>query len=272
MSHIYIIHLCNSRICVRTLVVFALCSDCSPTLGNAHISRIHLSVGFEMCSQGDARRNVYVGWHGSESSEKSDVVCSASQSHLRFHSLDVGGIDGIALCIQLEGSGQTDVECTDSGMIHISVERESHRNRMIGIAHDKLLRHITRKAHDILLAYLCKESQIYLSGILHVEGVEIHITLHFHIGVGSGESHSRQTHLGGIERNSARQTAQYNSAFLLHAALHNLQSGIGSAIEYGINRKPYVTKSQVIIIQSLKLRLEYVIIIQLTLDKAQTLH
>ena len=80
-------------------------------------------------------------------------------------------------------------------MTHIAVERESYRKRAIGIATDKLLRHISRKAHDILLAKFGKQSKIHFSGILLVESIKVHITLQFDVGVGSGESHSRQTHL-----------------------------------------------------------------------------
>ena len=226
MAHIDIINLGDSR----TIVISSLGSKRSPTLCYSHFSRIHLTVGLGMGSHRDARRNTYIGRHRSESREETYVIRIGTQSHLSLHVVDVGGIDCISLGIQLECSGQTDVESAYAGVLHIAVEREAHRNRAIGIIANELLRHVACKAHDILFAYIRQQSQIHLSGILLVEGIQVHITLQIDIGVGSGERHPRQTHLDRVERYSSTETAQHNAALLLHTTFHNLQSSIGIAV------------------------------------------
>ena len=131
-----------------------------------------------------------------------------------------------------ESRGQAHVESADARLAHVSVERELHTERTVGIAPYELLRHVARKAHDVLLAQFGKQAQIDVSGVLLVEGVEVHVTLHAQVRVGSPQCHARHKHLRRIHHHGSLQAAHLYAALLLHRALHNLQIGIGRAIIY----------------------------------------
>ena len=62
-------------------------------------------------------------------------------------------------------------------MLHIAIQGALDGQRMVGIAFDKLLGHVTHEAHQVLFAHLGVQAQFHLARVQVVGDVEIDIRL-----------------------------------------------------------------------------------------------
>ena len=125
-------------------------------------------------------------------------------------------------------------------VLHIAVYRALYVYRMVGIALDKLLRHVAHKAHQVLLANLCIQAETHGSRIHIIEGIEVHSQFGLNVSIGRFKSQLRYYQTFVVHRYLCHQVTYLQPALLLRAQVPYYKRCVRLDVFYRVNTQVYI--------------------------------
>ena len=174
----------------------------------------------------------------------------------------------------MQGGGQVDVETRELQLLHITVHAALDGQWMVGVALNELLGHVTHEAHQVLFAKLGVQAQFHPTWVQVVGDIEIHVCLGHDVRVGRAQLEGRNLYVikGRVEPHTTCQVCDFQSALLLQGCLAHEERGALWRITDGVDAQTDIPQCEVVIVESLHLRLHTVVVGQCTVVPVETLH
>ena len=251
---------------IEWYLCIAFQADAAVAFMCCQVGSVSGSVGLEGAAEGDALGNAVIlsQLRIGHCQCEVDVLGCRIQREVCLEFVEAGQVARCSVESGVKGCGQADVKPRELHLLHIAVDRTLDAQRMVWVTLDETLWHIAQYLDDVLLTDLGIHTGFQLTGILVVEGVEVHIHLGVNVGVGCAQCHGGHLYIikGGVQSETATQFLYLDPALLIHGAVPEGQREALWGEADGVSGHVDVCQADVVIVESLDGRLPTVVVVE----------